>query len=109
MAEYSLEVLASKIEFDVEDYIPLIELFIDTTDSNLSDISAAVKISDKESISVNIHNIKGAAMNLGLEAFTVILEKISKLNKMGSFADIEGVVLQCMAELNKVRKVLEKS
>lgn len=109
MAEYSLEVLASKIEFDVEDYIPLIELFIDTTDSNLSDISAAVKRSDKESISVNIHNIKGAAMNLGLEAFTVLLGHMSKLNKAGSFADIEEVVLKCMFELNQIREVLEKS
>ena len=38
MANYSLTELASNIEFDVEDYIPLLELFVDTTYSNLSDI-----------------------------------------------------------------------
>ena len=109
VTDYSLKVLASKIEFNVEDYIPLMELFIDTTDSNLSDISTAVKISDKESISVNIHNIKGAAMNLGLESFTLLLEYMSKLNKVGSFADIEEVVVKCMVELNQLREILEKS
>ena len=48
MAEYSLKLLAAEIEFDVEDFIPLINLFIDTTDSNLLEISSGAKELDKE-------------------------------------------------------------
>jgi len=109
MAEYSLKLLAAEIEFDVEDFIPLITLFIDTTDSNLIEISSAVKESDKELISTNIHNIKGAAMNLGLNHITEIMSNIGKLNKTGSFADIEARVEECKFELKELRQVLERN
>ena len=108
MAEYSLKLLAAEIEFDVEDFIPLITLFIDTTDSNLIEISSAVKESDKELISSNIHNIKGAAMNLGLIQISEIMSTMSKLNKTGSFADIEAKVEDCKVELKLLRQVLER-
>lgn len=108
MSDYSLKLLAEKIEFDVEDIIPLIVLFIDTTDLNLIDISAAVKQSDMEIISSNIHNIKGASMNLGLEYISGIIEKMSKFNKSGRYADVQNSVEDCKAELNKLRKILGK-
>ncbi len=106
MPDYSLKLLAEEIEFDVEDYIPLIVLFLDTTDSNLLEISSAVKKSDREIISSNIHNIKGASMNLGLDYITGIMEKMSKLNKSEHIADIESIVEECKVELGKIRKIL---
>ncbi len=109
MLFYSLKKLAEAIEFDVEDYIPLIQLFLETTDESLVEISAAVKSADKDIISSNIHNIKGASMNLGLVPFTNIMEEMSKFNKMGLFSDIDKRVLECKTELNKVKQVLEKS
>ena len=109
MAEYSLKSLAAEIEFDVEDFIPLINLFIDTTDSNLIEISSAVKESDKELVLANIHNIKGASMNLGLEKITGIMEQMSTLNKTGSFADIKIRVEECKLELKELRQILERN
>lgn len=109
MSDYSLKLLAEEIEFNVEDYIPLIELFLDTTESNLIEISKAAELSDKEVISSNIHNIKGAAMNLGLEYISGIMEQMSILNKSGSFADIEGRVEDCRVELGKLKKILGKN
>ncbi|MCK5674973.1 MAG: Hpt domain-containing protein [Spirochaetales bacterium] len=108
MSDYSLKSLADEIEFDVEDFVPLIVLFVDTTDSNLIDISNAVKQSDKESISTNIHNIKGAAMNLGLEYISGIMDQMSLLNKNESFADIGNRVEECKVELGKLKKILGK-
>ena len=107
MVDYSLEKLASEIEFDIEDYSSLLELFIDTTYSNLAEISSAVKIPDNEVISSNIHNIKGASLNLGLDKITVIVGQMSKLNKAGVSADIEAIVNECKAELIKLRNILE--
>ena len=101
MAEFSLEKLASEIEFDVEDYSPLLKLFVDTTDSNLTEISGAIEVSDSNLISSNIHNIKGSSMNLGLNKITGIVEQMSKLNIAGSFADIEALVQECEAELTE--------
>ena len=107
MAGYTLERLASKIELDLEDYSPLLQLFVDISDSNLAEISSAVAVEDSDMISFNIHNIKGAALNLGLDKIADIAEQMSTLNKAGSFADIEAMVEECEAELNDIRKLLE--
>ena len=106
MSDYSLKSLAAEIEFDVEDYIPLIKLFLDTTDSNLIEISSGAKQSDKELVSTNVHNINGVAMNLGLIYISEIMEQISILNKAGSFADIEDRVEDCRVELGKLKNIL---
>ena len=107
MSSYILKDLASNIEFDVEDFLPLLQLFVDTTDSNLSDIRAAACSSDSDLIFSNIHNIKGASMNLGLDKITGIVDQISKLNKNSSFADIEDIVKECEVETNELRRLLE--
>lgn len=109
MLKYSLKDLAAEIEFDVEDFVPLINLFIETTELNLVDIGTSINKQDADVISSNIHNIKGASMNLGLESISKIMEQMSILNKKGSFADIEGVIAVCRAELTELRKVLENS
>ena len=109
MLKYSLKELAAKIDFDLEDFIPLIELFLDTTDLNLNAINAAAKGADNEIISFNIHNIKGASLNLGLEKISVITEQMSLLNNKGSFADIEKRVEECKVELIELRSLLEKN
>ncbi|MFK5949574.1 MAG: Hpt domain-containing protein [Methylococcales bacterium] len=108
MPGYSLKSLSSEIDFDVEDFIPLLELFIDSTELNLIEISDGVKKSDKGILSFNIHNIKGAAMNLGLEYISGIMEHMSMLNKNGSFADIKDSMDDCKAEIIELRQVLEK-
>lgn len=106
MENYSLLTLASKIDLDVEDYSPLLQLFVDITDSNLAEISGAVAVEGSDMISFNIHNIKGAALNLGLDKITGIVEQMSALNKAGSFADIEARVVECEVEINKLIKLL---
>jgi HPt (histidine-containing phosphotransfer) domain-containing protein len=108
MSDYSLESLASKIEFEVVDYILLIELFLDTTNSDLKEISSALLLSDQEIISAHIHNIKGASMNLGLNGISEIMDRMSKLNKAGRFTDIKGIVEECKTELKELRKNLEQ-
>lgn len=107
MPKYSLESLALEIDFEVDEFIPLIKLFIDATDLDIIEIIDGAKKFDKEIISFNIHNIKGAAMNLGLETISEIMEQMSLFNKNGSFADIEDSVKDCLAELKELRQVLE--
>ena len=106
MADYSLKDLASNIEFDIEDYIPLLKLFVDTTNSDLSDIRTAAASSNGQMCSSNIHNIKGAAMNLDLVKIVDIVEEMSKLNKDGFFAEIEVKVKECETELGKLSGLL---
>ena len=108
MTNYSLKNLASKIEFEPEDFAELLELFLDTTDLDLTNISSAIAISDKDLISRYVHNIKGASLNLGLEIITELMERISKLNKSGLYSDIEEIVSRLRTEISTLRKILEE-
>jgi HPt (histidine-containing phosphotransfer) domain-containing protein len=109
MSDYSLKKLAFKIDFDEDDYIPLLELFIETTASNLSSIAFALGSGDNESISSNLHNIKGASLNLGLDKISEIVASMDKLNKAGLFTDIKKRIEDCNSELNDLKEVLEKN
>lgn len=106
MTNYSLAQLASEIELDVEDYKSLLRLFVDTTNSDLTEICSASAAEDYDLIFLNIHNIKGASMNLGLNKITDIVELMSKLNKDRLFADIKVKVKECEAELTGLRRLL---
>jgi len=108
MTNYSLNNLASKIEFDPVDFAVLLELFLDTTDLDLNEISSAIEISDKDLISRSVHNIKGASLNLGLDTITELMVRISKLNKSGLYSDIEEIVSKSRTEISMLRKALEK-
>ena len=109
MTNYSLNNLASKIEFDPIDFAVLLELFLDTTDLDLNDISSAIDTSAKNLISGSVHNIKGASLNLGLDKITELMEKISKLNKSGLYSDIEEIVSKTRLEISRLREILEKN
>ena len=109
MTNYSLKILASEIKFEPEDYAILLELFLDTTDLDLNDISSAVNTLDKDLISVSIHNIKGASLNLGLDRIIELMDQLSKLNKSGLFTDIKEIVNKLRTEISMLREVLEKN
>ncbi len=109
MTNYSLNSLASKIEFDPVDFAVLLELFLDTIDSDLNKIGSAIALSDKDLISGSVHNIKGASLNLGLDKIVELMEIISKLNISGLYPDIEEIVDKTRLEISRLSETLEKN
>ena len=107
MGVYSLSKLAMEIEFEVEDFIPLLHLFIDTTKEDLEGIRFAALRRDSTAVSTCIHNIKGSSLNLGLGSITELLDQLSTLNKKGYYTDIENIVQKCESELSNLEMLLE--
>jgi HPt (histidine-containing phosphotransfer) domain-containing protein len=58
------------------EYIPLLELFIETSLTDLSTLQSAVKAKNAEQAAKAAHSIKGAASNLGLEEFHEVVKEI---------------------------------
>jgi HPt (histidine-containing phosphotransfer) domain-containing protein len=58
--------LAENLGLEDEEYIELIDLFIETAISDLHNLLSAVEDKDPEKASSAAHSIKGAAGNLGL-------------------------------------------
>ncbi len=107
MGEYSLPDLAREIEFDVDEYLPLLRLFIDTTMEDLDRIRDGAVKKDNSTVSTAVHNIRGSSLNLGLDTISGLTDQLSTLNKKSFFTDIENIVRKCEAELSDLNKLLE--
>ncbi|MCF6335072.1 MAG: Hpt domain-containing protein [Spirochaetales bacterium] len=107
MGLYSLEDLALEIEFDVEDFKPLLQLFVDTTRDDLDKIRLAALKEEPQAVSTAVHNIRGSSLNLGLVVISGMTEHLSRLNKNESFTDIENIIRECEAELSDLEKLVE--
>ena len=59
--------LAENIDVEEDEYLELIELFLETTESNLNKLKSGVDASDNQQVIEASHTIKGSAANLGLE------------------------------------------
>jgi len=58
--------LAENLGLEEEEYLELIELFIETGMSDLDTLSSAIKEKNAEKAANAAHSLKGAASNLGL-------------------------------------------
>ena len=72
----NFEKLAVEIGFDKEDYMELIDLFINTTASDIDKLKTAIKNGDFNAAEKAAHSIKGAASSLGLMEISDEAKKI---------------------------------
>jgi len=104
---YNLGELAAGIEFDREDYMPLLALFVEQTVLDLEEIKAQISECNEEVISERIHNIKGASLNLGLDRIFSLLEEMSTLNHEGKYGSMGKILDKCTVEVDNLKKLLE--
>jgi HPt (histidine-containing phosphotransfer) domain-containing protein len=61
-----------------DEYLELVELFIETSKSDLKHLQSAINNKNIEMIAGIAHSLKGAAMNLGLDDFLELATTIEK-------------------------------
>lgn len=91
-----IEALAEALEFDVEDVIILIELFVVNAQVSLANIEDAIEDSDILAIQNEAHAIKGSASNLMLVDIQNMARDMEnaaienkKINYLSLFSQIE--------------------
>ncbi len=77
----NFEKLAEEIGFDKEEYMELIELFINTTTSDIDKLRTAINNGDFNAAEKAAHSIKGAASSLGLMEISDEAKKIEYAGK----------------------------
>jgi HPt (histidine-containing phosphotransfer) domain-containing protein len=70
--------LAENVGVEEEEYLELIELFIETGMSDLNTLSSAIKEKNAEKAANAAHSLKGAASNLGLMELCEAAKKIEE-------------------------------
>lgn len=62
----NLKELANQVEMEEEEFLEMIELFLDTSTSDLNHLQSAAEKGEALKVAGAAHSIKGAAANLGL-------------------------------------------
>ena len=72
----NLKDLGNHLEMEEEEFLELIELFLDTSFSDLSHLQSAVENGEGLNAVKAAHSIKGAAANLGMAEIYELAKKI---------------------------------
>jgi HPt (histidine-containing phosphotransfer) domain-containing protein len=101
--------LAENLGIEEEEYIELLELFVETTASNLDRLQSGLVAGDSGAVSEAAHTIKGASANLGLMEIAESakgIEERARQNNLEGAGDaaeiIRGACEQLVAELSAV-------
>ena len=85
----NFEELAGNVGLEQEEYLELIELFIETGFSDLAQLQSAIEEGDGEKAGNAAHSVKGAAGNLGLIELSEIAKDIEEKARNGLFEGTE--------------------
>jgi HPt (histidine-containing phosphotransfer) domain-containing protein len=63
----NIKELAENLGLEEDEFLDLVELFVETSASNLTDLAKALETGDAEEVVKASHSLKGAAGNLGFQ------------------------------------------
>jgi len=79
--------MSEKLGLEEDEYLELVELFIETSKSDLKNLQSAINNKNIEMIAGIAHSLKGAAMNLGLDYFIELAKSIEKTASDGELEE----------------------
>lgn len=94
---------AERLGLDEDEYIELIELFLETGGNDLKGLEAALANNDQQSMVERAHSLKGASGNLGL---TDIYEKAKDVENRSRENDIDGIDDTIEEIKNLIKKIV---
>lgn len=94
--------LAKNLGLEEEEYLELIELFIETGMSDLDKLQSAIEEGNPEKAANAAHSIKGAASNLGLMEVYEVAKKIEKQTRNDR---LEGIAESAQALKEKLNEI----
>jgi HPt (histidine-containing phosphotransfer) domain-containing protein len=68
--------LADNLDLEEDEYIELLNLFLDTTRENLTKLQSGVDGNNTRQVVEAAHTIKGSAANLGLEKIAAVAQAV---------------------------------
>ncbi len=83
----NFKIMSKNLGLEEDEYLELVELFIETSKSDLKNLQSAINNKDMEMIAGIAHSLKGAAMNLGLEEFLGLAKMIEKTARDGELEE----------------------
>ncbi len=98
--------LASDLELDEEEYRSILDLFVETSRTDLAAIKTAVARGDATAAGRAAHSLKGAAANLGLSDLSSTAHEIEEKSRESRLHETRETVLSLEEHLAAVERLL---
>ena len=86
------KVLAGNLGLEEDEYMELIELFVERSMSDLAKLEASIRDSNTDEAAIAAHSMKGAAGNLGIMDFYESAAKIEMEVREGRIEEFSGTI-----------------
>ena len=101
----NIDELADNLGLEKDEYLELIELFIETGMSDLNTLQSELAASNAENAANALHSMKGAAGNLGLTEIYELAKKVEKTCRDGMLDHVPESVQELEKRLDKVKEI----
>ncbi len=99
-----LKELAENLEMGVDEFLEMIELFLETSASDLNQWQSGIDEGDGKKVMIAAHSIKGVAVNLGL---VEIYEVAKKTEMEARENNLNGATVAARAIKEKMDQIAE--
>ena len=103
-----IDKLAERLGLDVEDIIELLELYMETTTSDLAQLKGAIEVKDAQLAHAKAHSIKGASGNLGLDEIYELAKEIDDIARVNALDGLKDMVQILEEKFNSLVEEFEK-
>ena len=99
---FKMEKLSCDFGDDIETIKELINLFVDSAEKNLRDLSTAVHEEEPQKIKILSHTLKGSALNIGAEDFADACGRMEHMLSRGDVANSDVLLNIVITEYDKL-------
>jgi len=101
--------IGERIGLDEDEYIEMIELFVESGGEDLQKLEAAIKEADAEKAHEASHSIKGSSGSLMLDAIYEIAKSMDDILRIGKFDNVKEMLNKLKGEYETIKMAfLEK-
>lgn len=100
--------LSKALELEEDEYLELLELFVETSRADLNNIQSAVAASNLDLVTRIAHSVKGAALNLGLKDIIAITKEIEQTSRNGHQNEVTHIIHLLEEKLDDVAGFVTK-
>jgi HPt (histidine-containing phosphotransfer) domain-containing protein len=101
--------LSENLGLEEEEFLDLVDFFVETSASDLTDLSKALEAGDAEEVVKASHSLKGAAGNLGFQDIYKSAKLIEMNARQGILEGSKEAVTSLREKLTLMEEDLEKN
>jgi HPt (histidine-containing phosphotransfer) domain-containing protein len=98
--------LAGKLGLEKDEYIELLELFIETSSADIINLENAVKTRNEDETKKASHSLKGSSASLGLTDIAEIVKLIEKSAKKNSIQDGMQLIATIKKKIDNIKHLI---